>query len=223
LGRAWRTDPHHSHDHHDKGAVVPLDPALIQGRKFRVVFRGYDVAAVDTFLDDVQAELTRLLADRDAKAAPAIHATAAEPSREPAAEPGAGDGDSSAGRALRTLVRAEQTAEQVIADAAGEAEELRVRARAEADEVLAAARRESGRLEAELQLRRQREVGALLLETQQLRAEIDRLSALERRYTEGMQAWLAEHQRALEQHVPIADAAPASPTTLRGDPLDPAA
>jgi DivIVA domain-containing protein len=202
---------------------VPLDPDQIHDQAFRVVFRGYDVQAVDAFLDQVQAELAQLLAERGANPGTAARGvpqgTEPEPELEPEAEPRTGDGDSSAARALRTLARAEQMAEQVIADAAAEAEELRTTARTEADEMLSVARTESNRLEAELQLQRRREVGALVVETQQLRAEIDRLSRLERRCLEGMQAWLAEHQRAIEKHVPIADVA----TTLRPEPLEPAA
>jgi vacuolar-type H+-ATPase subunit H len=131
-------------------------------------------------------------------------------------------------RALRTLARAEQTAEDVVADATAEAEQLRAAARAEAQEITAAARTESGRLEAELQAERQREVGALVLETQQLRAEIERLTTLERRLREGIRAWLAEHQRVVEHHrgeephVPV-DVAPAAPLTLCTDPLHSAA
>jgi cell division initiation protein len=198
---------------------VPLDPDQIHDQAFRIVFRGYDVQAVDAFLDQVQAELAQLLADRGANPGTAARGTPQGTVPEPEAEPRTGDGDSSAARALRTLARAEQMAEQVIADAAAEAEELRTTARTEADEMLSAARTESNRLEAELQLQRQREVGALVLETQQLRAEIDRLSRLERRCLEGMQAWLAEHQRAIEKHVPIADVG----ANLRPEPLEPAA
>ena len=47
---------------------------------------------------------------------------------------------------------------------------------------MSAARAESGRIDAEMNQRRQREVGALLVQAQQLRAEIDRLTCVERQY-----------------------------------------
>ncbi|MBB3084375.1 DivIVA domain-containing protein [Geodermatophilus sabuli] len=197
---------------------MPLDPAHIRDQKFRLVMRGYDVQAVDAFLERLQVDLAELLADRDtaqATAEPAPASTAGGPRAE-------GE-DSTAARALRTLARAEQMAEQVMADAAAEAEERRASAQAEAEEVLAAARRESGRLEAELHLRRQRDVGALVVEAQRLRAEIERLGTIERRCLQGMQAWLSEQQRALEEHVPVTDVVPAAVAPLHGDPLDPAA
>jgi hypothetical protein len=40
-------------------------------------------------------------------------------------------------------------------------------------------------------------------QAQQLRAEIDRLSGLERRYRDALQAVLAEQQRLLEQRIPF--------------------
>jgi DivIVA domain-containing protein len=202
---------------------VPLNPTQVHDQAFRIVFRGYDVAAVDDFLDQVQAELTRLMEAQVAKADTADRGSPDSTASEPVATPRSRDDDGAAARALRTLDRAEQMAEQVIAEAAAEGEQLRTAARTEADEVLAAARAESLRLDAELQARHQREVGALVLETQRLRAEIDRLSTLERRCVEGMQAWLAEHQRAIEQHVPIDADVPAAATTLRAEAMDPAA
>jgi DivIVA domain-containing protein len=200
-----------------------LDPTFIRDRKFRLVMRGYDVQAVDAFLELLQSELTETVADRDAERATAETATAAAGAGVSGAVPRGDGDDGTAARALRTLARAEQMAEQVMADAAGEVQELRARAQAEADEILTTARRESARLEAELQVRRQRDVGALVIETQRLRTEIERLSTIERRCLEGMQAWLCEQQRALEQHRPVTDVVPAAVAPLRADPLDPAA
>ncbi len=47
---------------------MPLDPAQIRDQAFRIVFRGYDVASVDAFLDRVEVELADLLAGRDTEA-----------------------------------------------------------------------------------------------------------------------------------------------------------
>jgi DivIVA domain-containing protein len=202
---------------------VPLDPTQIEDQRFRIVFRGYEVEAVDAFLDEVEAELAQLLAEREARSGTPGPPTSEAAAPEPAAQSPTRDDDGAAARALRILSRAEQTAEEVVSDAAAEAEELRSRARAEAEALLSAARTECARLEAELEQRRQREVGALVLESKQLRAEIGRLSDLERHCVEGLQAWLSEQQNALLQHIPIADGAPPDAPTLRTDPLDPAA
>src|SRR4051794_24890938 len=122
-------------------------------------------------------------------------------------DPPAAPGTDTAARALRTLARAEEMAEQMLAEAVAEAEGIRARAHGEAEEIVGAARVESGRVESELQARRQRELGALVMQAQQLRVEIDRLGGLERRYRDGLQELLAQQQRLLEQRVPVLDAA----------------
>jgi DivIVA domain-containing protein len=211
---------------------VSITPADIEAQRFPVVFRGYKVEAVDAFLDRLQADLAEMLADRVGEQAPTDPAAdAADESREPGPdEPTASDADRLGGggaghaaRALRTLVRAEQMAEQVMAEATGEAEETRARAQVEAGNIIAAARAESGRIEAERNLRHQREVGALAVQAQQLRAEIDRLSNLERQYYAGLAASLAEHQQLLEQRVPVLDTAAATAPASPDDDLQPAA
>ena len=203
---------------------MPIDPEHIQAQKFRIAFRGYDVEAVDAFLYLVQAELAELLAGRagDEGAAalsdpPADLARGGETTSspyldtamlpEPEAGRPVGDGAGSTARAVRTLVRAEQMAEQMIADAVAECDELRAVAGAEAEQLLAAARTESDRVQAELQSRREREVGALVIHTQRLRTEVDRLSGLALQYQEGLRAWLSEQERLLEQRTPLLDVA----------------
>jgi hypothetical protein len=113
-----------------------------------------------------------------------------------------------AARALRTLARAEEMAEQMIAAAAAEA---RARARVDAQEIIATAQAERGREESELHLHRQPELGALVMEAQHLRVEIDRISHLDRQYHGALQALLAEQQRLLEQRTPRASAATGEP------------
>jgi glycine/D-amino acid oxidase-like deaminating enzyme len=79
-------------------------------------------------------------------------------------------------------------AEQMIAAAAAEA---RARARVDAQEIIATAQAERGREESELHLHRQPELGALVMEAQHLRVEIDRISHLDRQYHGALQALLA--------------------------------
>ena len=208
---------------------MTITPADIEAQQFPIVFRGYKVEAVDAFLDRLQEDLAGTSgagAAQDASTAPAAGAAdrpAAEATTPTEAEQPVDAEDGHAARALRTLVRAEQMAEQVTADASAEAEEIRAQAQVEADTIIAAARAESSRLEAELHLRRQREVGTLLVQTQQLRAEIDRLSRLERQYHDALQALLSEQQRMLEQRIPVLDVAAADALTSAVDELRPAA
>ena len=198
---------------------MSITPADIEAQTFPIAFRGYQVQSVDAFLDRLQAELGQL------PAAPAAEAPTTGPTGD-AAEQQAGPGrdmrpedGAHAARALRTLLRAEQMSEQMLAEVKAEADEIRTRAHVEAEEIITAAKVESGRVESELQQRRQREVGALLMQAQQLRAEIDRLSGLERKYREALQELLSEHQRLLEQRLPVVDvetAAEASSATDDG-------
>jgi DivIVA domain-containing protein len=196
---------------------VSITPPDIEAQTFPIVFRGYKVEAVDAFLDRLQADLAEVLAARAGEpttTAPAAAAVDEEP--KPGAAASTPDADQRAGepghaaRALRTLARAEEMAEQIMADAAAEAEEIRDRAHLEREDIIAAAKVESGRIEAELQQRRQRELGPLAMQAQQLRAEIERLSRLERQNHDVMQAFLSEQQRLLEQRIPVASAATAA-------------
>src|SRR4051794_40437509 len=95
-------------DHDHEGAAVPLNPTQVHDQAFRIVFRGYDVAAVDDFLDQVQAELTRLMEAQVAKADTADRGSPDSTASEPVATPRSRDDDGAAARALRTLDRAEQ-------------------------------------------------------------------------------------------------------------------
>jgi cell division initiation protein len=207
---------------------VTVTPADIEAQQFPIVFRGYKVEAVDAFLDQLQQELAGTWEERAARgpSTPSAGGAADRPAADLPAPTGAGqpvDGETGhAARALRTLVRAEQMAEQVTAEASAEAAEIRARAQVEADTIIAAARVESSRLEAELKLRRQQEVGGLLDQRQQLRAEIDRLIRLERQYHDALQSLLSEQQRTLEQRIPVL-AATADALTSAADDLRPAA
>jgi cell division initiation protein len=214
---------------------VTITPADIEAQQFPIVFRGYKVEAVDAFLDRLQQDLAGTSGEQ---AAPAT-STSTTPADGAADRPAPGadvdadattdaerpvDGETGhAARALRTLVHAEQMAEQMTADAAAEADDIRARAQAEAEAIIAAARAESGRLDAELNTRRQHEVGGLLVQAQQLRAEIDRLNGLERQYHDALQALLSEQQRLLEQRIPVLDAAAAAAGKSAADDLRPAA
>jgi DivIVA domain-containing protein len=109
---------------------VPLTPIEVENTQFRVAFRGYAIDEVDAFLDRVQSELARLLSE--------------QPSSAPAAAPvPATPGTEGQEAALRTLLLAQRTADEAVAEARAEAEQLRTAARDEASATLASAREEA--------------------------------------------------------------------------------
>ncbi len=188
---------------------MSITPADIEAQTFPMALRGYQVAAVDAFLDRLATELDHPAAAPSAPDPPGRGAPE-EPDHLPA-----DDGGPTA-RALRTLVHAEQMAEQVLAEARAEAAQVRAGAEMEAADLLAAARADTARMEAELRVRQQRETGALVAQVQQLRAEIDRLGRLERGYREALQVLLDEQQQALDERPPGLDPVPAAAPATDG-------
>jgi DivIVA domain-containing protein len=154
---------------------MPLTPADVRNKQFSTtrLRPGYDEEEVDAFLDEVEAELDRLIQENEelrAKLAevlrgggkPAMSALssplsdqksdmmAPEPPLEYRREPMQDSRDSrysgednSMDTAARVLSLAQQTADQAIADARREADETLGRARREADDVLTKARRQA--------------------------------------------------------------------------------
>jgi DivIVA domain-containing protein len=189
---------------------VPINPADIGAQEFRVVFRGYDVGEVDAFLDWIEAELTR---PSDGPAPAGRAADAADPG---AGHPAANGGPPSA--ALRTLVHAEQMAEQVLADATADAAAIMARSRAEAESILADAREEAAQIVAAAHRTPRSEVDDLIARGRRLRAELDHLGEFERRCHEDLRIWLDEHERLLDQPpYPVPGEAGDRPTRARAD------
>src|SRR6202167_4695067 len=152
---------------------MPLTPADVRNKQFSTtrLRPGYDEEEVDAFLDEVEAELDRLIQENEelrAKLAevlrggkvPALNAPHAEapadlmPVEPPRHEPEpvrppepvmmpTRPAEDNMDTAARVLALAQQTADQAIADARREADETLGRARREADEVLTKARRQA--------------------------------------------------------------------------------
>ncbi len=130
---------------------MPLTPQDVQNKQFKVAFRGYSLDEVDAFLDEVESEIGRLLRENDelkqsggttstpvALAKPEAPVEAAAP---PAERPlAAMEGQEAA---LRTLLLAQRTADEAVAEARAEAAQIVEAARAEAEQTLAAARAEA--------------------------------------------------------------------------------
>ena len=151
---------------------MPLTPADVRNKQFSTtrLRPGYDEEEVDAFLDEVEAELDRLIQENEelrAKLAevlrgggkpgiPALNSPLSdpkqdmmmpEPVQERRPEPMMMDRmrpvEDNMDTAARVLSLAQQTADQAIADARREADETLGRARREADEVLTKARRQA--------------------------------------------------------------------------------
>jgi DivIVA domain-containing protein len=161
---------------------MPLTPADVRNKQFSTtrLRPGYDEEEVDAFLDEVEAELDRLIQENEelrAKLAeslrgkvPAMAAPIVEPKPdmshmseaprpEAKPEPSLGLGmapqsnEDNMDTAARVLALAQQTADQAIADARREADETLGRARREAEEILGKARRQADQVVSEARSR----------------------------------------------------------------------
>ena len=170
---------------------MPLTPEDVRNRRFKTAFRGYDETEVDTFLDEVEVELTRLLGEQEglrervraAESAPPqpVHSEAEEMLR-------------------RTLLLAQRTADETVAGAQADAERMTSEARAQAEAMLRQAQEEAAAATADLERRRQA-----------LEQHIEGLRAFEREYRTRLKAYLESQLRDLEgRGGPPADA-PAPP------------
>ena len=207
---------------------MPLTPTDVANRQFRFALRGYSVDEVDTFLDEVETELSRLLRDNaELRNGPAGTSTKASDATAPA--PLAGLQGQEA--ALRTLLLAQRTADEAIAEARAEADQIVTAARAEAETTLSTAKEEAdgalegARSEAEATLGKARVEAASTLSASQAKADrletdiadrihaatgdldqrrraleirIDELRAFEREYRTRLKAYLETQLRDLD-------------------------
>ena len=214
---------------------MPLTPEDVQKKQFSTVrFKeGYDEEEVDAFLDEVEAELRRLIAE-NASLGRAAHAGPAAPSAPVAAEapaappPPTEDPNETA---LRTLLLAQRTADEAIAQA-----------KAEAEQVVAQAKIRAGSIESDAQQQHAQAMAALQSQRETFERQIDNLRAFEREYRTRLKAYLEGQLRDLESRtaeptspppsatlpppappVPPAPAVPGVPTVAPGAPPRPAA
>src|SRR5215831_17631367 len=160
---------------------MPLTPADVRNKQFSTtrLRPGYDEEEVDAFLDEVEAELDRLIQENEelrAKLAEVLrggkmaapltsqHMDAPElmpseplrpePERRPEPMPmHKSSAEDNMDTAARVLALAQQTADQAIADARREADETLSRARREADDLLTKARRQSEQITSDARAR----------------------------------------------------------------------
>jgi DivIVA domain-containing protein len=166
-----------------QGEDMPLTPADVRNKQFSTtrLRPGYDEEEVDAFLDEVEAELDRLIQEneelraklaevlRGGKVPAALNAPHIEPVPElmtpepPRHEPERRPEPVMMGHmrpvednmdtAARVLALAQQTADQAIADARREADDTLGRARREADDILTKARRQSEQITSDARAR----------------------------------------------------------------------
>ena len=173
---------------------MPLSPLDVNAKEFKITRKGYHVDEVDAFLDEVEAELVRLLADNAALRAepvpspPVVAPVAAVvPVAEAAPLPTAGIlAGETEGVALRTLLLAQQTADAAVAQA-----------RAEADQIVAQARRTLTEADEEVATKVAAVLGDLEERRTQLEAQIEDLRAFEREYRIRLKAYLEGQLRDL--------------------------
>src|SRR4051794_8682640 len=168
---------------------MPLTPEDVQTKRFSTVrFKeGYDEEEVDAFLDEVEAELRRLLGEnselRSQPASAAAPTPAVAPTPTPAAPPPpvapAPPAEEPTEAALRTLLLAQRTADEAIAQAKAEAEQL-----------VASAKMRASSIEAEAQSKHAQAVADLQRQRSALDAQIEELRAFEREYRTRLKAYL---------------------------------
>jgi len=159
---------------------MPLTPADVRNKQFSTtrLRPGYDEEEVDAFLDEVEAELDRLIQEneelraklaevlRGGKVAAPLSSSRrdgpelmqSEPMREPERRPEPmpmmkSSAEDNMDTAARVLALAQQTADQAIADARREADETLSRARREADDLLTKSRRQSEQITSDARAR----------------------------------------------------------------------
>jgi cell division initiation protein len=153
---------------------MSLTPEDVERKTFKERFKGYDMDEVDAFLDRVVTRLQELLAEQ-------------EDLRRRLRDAQHGTGES--GELLqRTLLTAQRTADETVAEAKAEADRLLSEARGEHERLLATARDEAGR-------ERERLQG----EGEQLARAIEELRSFRARHADRLRSVLDEEAAALER------------------------
>ena len=179
---------------------MPLTPEDVQNKQFRTVrgpFReGYDEEEVDTFLDEVEVELSRLIGENDTLRQ-RIEVLQSAPPPQPV--------QSEAEEMLRrTLLLAQRTADDTVAEARAEAERTVAEARERADATTRQAEERAASALTELERRRQA-----------LEQHIEGLRAFEREYRTRLKAYLEAQLRDLDGR-PAAEAGEVSSGVTAG-------
>ena len=175
---------------------MPLTPEAVRNKQFTStrLRSGYNEHEVDVFLDEVEAELTRLLAEN---AELRSQVEGGPPPREvreiaaPRADDTAAAGEDPGSTALRTLQYAQRIADEAVSDA-----------RREAESIVGDARARAAELEREVQEQRSAAFGDLDLQRAALEAQVEGLRSFEREYRARLRVYLESQLRALARQSP---------------------
>lgn len=196
---------------------MPLTPADVHSVAFTKAStseRGYDEEHVDAFLDDVVAELTRLMAENDrlrarveldrlerekasAERAAREIRTELERARTGSGERAGSDRDPGASRVLTAATR---TAADHVAEARREADEVLSTARRTAEQVSVAARTKADTLERDARQRHRQAMRALSARRAAAQKDIEELTGLRREYRGQLKAHLEGQLLEVDGH-----------------------
>lgn len=198
---------------------MALSPEDVQNKLFTTVRlrEGYEQAEVDEFLDEVEAELTRLLKENDdlrtklaeaggddaaapVEAKPTKGAAATTPSPVKPQEVVVRKGDDIGAAAARVLNMAQRTADDVVSEAREEADKLLDDARVKADEVDRETRERTTALEQQLEEERRTALDSLQEEKSRLEREVETLRSFEREYRGRLRTFLEGQLSQLSSH-----------------------
>jgi DivIVA domain-containing protein len=190
---------------------MPLTPEDVRNKQFTTVRlrEGYDEDEVDAFLDEVEAELTRLYKESadlraqlataqtrpQSKTAPPAPPPGREAAPVPVAAASAGDG---ADAATRILQLAQRTADEAVAEARSKSDRIINEARGQADKMLSEARSRSETMDREGRERQQAMVGSLEQQRVDLERQVENLRAFEREYRTRLKSYLESQLRDLD-------------------------
>jgi DivIVA domain-containing protein len=202
---------------------MPLTPEDVSNKRFTPVRlrEGYDMGEVDQFLDEVEAELSRLSRENDdlrnklsaaQKGGGATAVSQADEERRaptPAELPKVttvADASSAAARLLEIATRnadelvteAKAEADKVVGEARTKAERLEAEAKTKSERMEEDARTRSQMLDSETAERRQQLLGDLEKEKGQLNTEVENLRAFEREYRSRLKNYFQQQLAALD-------------------------
>ena len=192
---------------------MALTPQDVRDKKFTTTrFKpGYDEDEVDAFLDEVEAELGQLVAENtvlrdrvtvlEAAPPPVVdHDPVAAVSSVDELPAAALNGPNAEMEEMlrRTLLLAQRTADQAVAEAQAEAERVKAEAQAHAEKLVGDAKTEAERHEREATARREAAVAAIEADRRSIEAQVEALRGFEREYRTRLKAYLELQLRELD-------------------------